>query len=335
MDPILVEVLRGTRVESQHAGIAAVVDAAGGVVFQAGDIDRPVYPRSAVKAMLTLPLVEGGGADRLGLTPAEIALTCASHSGQDVHVAAATSMLAKAGQTGACLECGTHWPLDSAATRALAAAGAEPSALHNNCSGKHSGFVCLACDRGEDVAGYVKPDHPTMRVVTAALSAMTGTVLDESNRAVDGCSIPTFAIPLRALAHGFARFATGQGLEPARAEATRRIRAAVAAHPIMVAGTGRFDTRLMEAFGAEIFSKGGAEGVHCAALPELGLGIAVKCDDGAGRAAEIATAALIGRFLQLEGEKAATLAALTRPIMRNWNGITVGEIRPAATILTD
>lgn len=315
MNPVLVEVTRGGRAESAHRGAAVVTDGAGRVVFQAGDIDGAVFPRSAVKAFLALPLIESGAADRLGLTAAEIALACSSHSGEAVHVATARSMLAKAGRDASCLECGAHWPFDATAARVLAAAGQAPGALHNNCSGKHAGFVCLACADGEDPAGYVRPDHPTMRRVTAALAEATGTRLDEDNRATDGCSIPTYAIPLRALAAGFARFGAAGG-------AASRIRAAVAAHPFLVAGTDRFDTLLMTALGARAFAKGGAEGVHCAALPELGLGLAVKCDDGAGRAAELICAALIARFL---GDGVPD--ALLRPALHNWNGIAVGALR--------
>ncbi len=332
MDPVLVEVTRGARVESYHIGAAAVLDADGGVLFSAGDIDAGVYPRSAVKALLALPMVESGAADRLALTDAEIAFACSSHSGEPVHVEAATSMLRKAGRDVAALECGIHWPSNEQASRALAAAGALPTALHNNCSGKHSGFICLACDRGEDPKGYVQPQHPTMREITAALSAMTGCALTDANRAVDGCSIPTYAIPLRALAHAFARFGTANGLAPERAKATRRIRAAVAANPLMVAGTGRFDTRIMTALGEAVFSKGGAEGVYCAALPARGLGIAVKCDDGAGRAAQVATAALVAKFLQPTGDGTAELEKLTRPALKNWNGIHIGDLRPASTL---
>ncbi len=332
MDEVLVEITRGERVESAHRGAALVLDAAGGVFFQAGDIDHPVYPRSAVKALLALPLVESGAADRLGLTPAEIALACSSHSGEPIHVETARAMLARAGRDETCLECGVHWPTNSDAARALAASGQKPGALHNNCSGKHAGFICLACDRAEDPAGYVSPDHPTMREVTAALADLTGARLDAANRAVDGCSIPTYAIPLRALALSFARFGAGAAMSPARAAAAARIRAAVAAHPLLVAGTGRFDTKLMTALGARVFSKTGAEGVFCAALPELGLGIAVKCDDGATRAAEIATAALVARCLPDVADLPA-MSPLIRHSMKNWNGIPVGEARPAGALL--
>lgn len=329
MDPVLVEVMRGAWVESRHIGAAVVVDTDGRIVFSAGDPDQPVFPRSAVKALLALPLVETGAADRLGLTEAEIALACSSHSGEQIHVTAAQSMLAKADRDASCLECGVHWPSYDAATRALAASGGTATALHNNCSGKHSGFICLACDQGIDPIGYSQPDHRTMQTVTAALAETTGTVLDDRNRAVDGCSIPTYAIALRALALSFARFGSGVGMSADRAKAAARIRAAVAAHPEMVAGTGRFDTRLMTALGPRVFSKTGAEGVFCVAIPERGLGLAVKCDDGAGRAAEVATAALISRLLDVDQ---AVMAPFTHPILTNWNGIPVGGLRPAAIV---
>ena len=324
---MIVEVTRGPAVESRHAVDAAVVDADGALVWSAGDPDAAVFPRSAVKAMLALPMVESGVPERLGLTEAEIALACSSHAGEIVHTRAAASMLAKAGRDVACLACGVHWPSNDAASRALAAMGAQPSALHNNCSGKHAGFICLACDRGLDPAGYEQPDHPAMREITAALAAMTGAVLDERNRAVDGCSIPTYAIPLRAQALGFARIATGAGQAPARAAALARIRAAVAANPLMVGGTGKFDTDIMTAMGTRIFSKGGAEGVHAMALPQQGLGIVVKARDGAGRAGCVAVAALAARFL---GDADDRLAPFVRPVLRNWRGTEVGEMRLAS-----
>lgn len=326
-DALLAEVTRGGRVESCHGGVAVVVDARGRIVFSAGDAEAPEFPRSAVKAMLALPLVESGAADRLGLDDAELVLACASHTGEPRHVAAVVSMLRKAGQDASCLECGTHWPTARAASHALAVSGAMPSSLHNNCSGKHAGFICLACDRDEAVGGYVQPRHPVMRTVTAALADITGATLDERNRAVDGCGIPTYAIPLRALATGFARFGSGEHLAPGRARAAARLRAAVAADPFMVAGGGRFDTRLMELMGTRVFSKIGAEGVLAAALPEQGLGIAVKCRDGSSRAAEVAMATLVARHLRSTTAQQHSLREMANPKLTNWNGEAVGEIR--------
>jgi L-asparaginase II len=326
-NPVIVEVTRGGVVESRHRGAIAVVDEDGRTVFSLGDIERPVFPRSAVKALQALPLVETGAADRYGLTAAELSLACSSHSGEPAHAEASAAMLAKAGREPGCLECGTHWPMNEEAARALARSGAKPSALHNNCSGKHAGFVCLSCSEGADPSGYVGPDHVVQRAVKRAMEEMAGVTLRDGERGTDGCSIPTYATPIIALARAFARFGTGKGLPGDRAAAARRLREAVAAHPFMVAGTGRFDTRLMDLLGARVFSKTGAEGVYCAALPEQGLGIALKCDDGQGRAAEVMLAAFVRKVLPLEGEQAKGVAELASPILKNWNGIEVGRLR--------
>jgi L-asparaginase II len=281
-----------------------------------------------VKALQALPLIESGAAVKLELTDAEIALACASHSGEDAHIALAAAMLGKAGRDERALECGAHWPLGEAAAWALARSGRKPSPLHNNCSGKHAGFVCLACAAGVDPEGYVSPDHFVQRAVTQALAEAAGTRLGQDNRAVDGCSIPAYAIPLRALALGFARFATGRGLAAGRARAAARIRAAVAKHPAVVAGQGRFDAEVMTLLGPRAFIKAGAEGVFCAALPELGLGLAVKADDGGKRAAEVMTAALLRRF----GGFGAALDRFAAPPLVNWNGVEVGGLRPAGPL---
>ncbi len=328
-NPIVVEILRGARVESAHRGAGAVVDADGALVFVFGDVERPTYPRSAVKALQALPLIESGAADALGLGDAELALAVASHSGEPEHVALAAGMLLKAGAGEPSLCCGVHWPLGADAVRDLCARGSHPSQLHNNCSGKHAGFLCLAAANGWPAEDYVGPDHPVQQAVRAALEEMTGETLDESRRAVDGCSIPTYAVSLSGLARAFARFATGQGLSAERARAAKRIRAAIAAHPFLVAGTGRFDTEFMTRFGARAFTKTGAEGVFCAALPDLGLGLAVKADDGATRAAEV----MIGALLQRFGGFGAEAERFVRPKLANWRGLDVGALRPAGPLL--
>ena len=330
---VLVEVLRGALVESRHRGAVAVVDAGGGLVLALGEVERPVYPRSAIKALQALPLVESGTADRYGLGDEELALACASHSGEPGHVAAATSMLAKAGLDVDALKCGAHWPIHQPSAQALARGGGAASALHNNCSGKHAGFLCTACALDSDPARYIEPGHPVQRAVKATLESLTGETIAQDACAVDGCSVPTWAMPLRSLAMAFARFGSGVGLAPERAKAAARLRAVCAAHPWHVAGTGRFCTEIMQRFGARVFIKTGAEGVYCAALPEQGLGIAVKCDDGAGRAAEMIMAATLARLLNSEADR-AMLEFYLRPTLRNWNGITVGEIRPAEALWT-
>ncbi len=339
-NPILVELRRGGHRESWHRGALAVVDAAGTRRVALGDVERPVFPRSAVKLLQALPLVALGVADRLGLTDAELALACASHDGAPAHVATARAMLAKAGLDADALECGAHWPRAEAAQRALAAAGEQPTALHNNCSGKHAGFVCLGCAlaarAGEDarrfVRGYVNRDHPVMREVTAALQAATGLDPATAPVATDGCSIPTWGIALHALALGFARVATGRGLPPALAAAAVRLRRAAAAAPAMTAGDERFDTRVMQRLGERVYCKVGAEGVYCAALPDAGLGVAIKVDDGATRAAEVVMARVIAALVPLDTGERAFLEGLADVALSNWNGIEVGRLVAAPAL---
>ena len=337
MNPNLVDVMRGNASESIHRGAIAVVDADGAVLASLGDIERPIFPRSAVKVLQALPLVAGGAADLLGLADDELAIACASHGGEEIHVQTAARMLAKAGLDADALECGAHWPYLDTAARTMAAQGQVPSALNNNCSGKHAGFLCLACalhGNGPDLRryakGYVDAEHPVMREVTAALQAATGFDLAETARGTDGCSIPTYAIPLRHLALAFARVASGVGLSRDHADAARRLRAAVAKAPYMVAGSGRFDTRVMEHFGERVFCKVGAEAVYCAALPERGLGVAIKIDDGnTARAAEVVMAAAIEALVSLSEADAVFMRNFSAPTLTNWNGIEVGALRAA------
>ena len=339
-NPDLVHALRGGVTESFHCGALAIVDADGAQVLALGDTQRPIFARSACKVLQALPLVEGGAADALQLSDDELALACASHGGEPRHVATAAAMLAKAGLDESVLECGAHWPSFDGALKNLAREGRDPSALHNNCSGKHAGFVCVGCmlagaqhpgDPGAVRAflkGYVRPDHPVMREVSAALQAATGCDLAHAPMGTDGCSIPTFGVPLQALALGFARVATGVGLSEGRARAARRLRQAVARSPHFVAGTGRFDTRVMQRLGERVFCKVGAEGVYCAALPEAGLGVAIKMDDGNNaRAAEVVMAAVIEARVRLDDDERGFIHGLSELTLRNWNGITVGALQ--------
>lgn len=329
-NPVLVEVTRGKVVESRHRGAIAVVDADGAVVAAIGDVARPVFPRSAVKALQALPLVESGAADALGYDEAELALACASHNGEERHVNSARIMLMKAGLDEDALECGSHWPARMEDIASLHRQDAEPCPLHNNCSGKHAGFLGLAKVMGVETRGYVDASHPVQREVKAAVEAMTGTSLGEDVCGIDGCSIPTYATPLRNLAQAFARFGTGQGLEKGRAEAARRLYDACIDEAWMVAGTERCCTSIMQAFGGRVFVKTGAEGVFCAAVPELGLGIALKCDDGATRASETMLAAVIDELVEQDEQEATELAPWLRPAVRTRKGFAAGEIRATA-----
>ncbi len=331
-NPVLVEVLRGAIVESSHRGSVAVIDADGGIVMAIGDVDQPVFPRSAVKAIQALPLLESGAADAYGFGNRELALACASHSGEAGHASLAADMLDTAGLDRDALECGTHWPLGEAATIDLARSGAEPSQLHNNCSGKHAGFLCTCRHMGIDHRSYVDYGHRMQAMLRGTMEEVTGAIHGEANVATDGCSIPTYAVPLRSLALGFARMATGVGMGVERIKAAKRIFAACMAEPFYVSGSGRMDMLLMEAGQGRIFVKTGAEGVYCAALPEQGLGIAIKCDDGATRASETIVAQVLARLLASDTALAAKMSELARPVIRSRRQAAVGQVRPAEAL---
>ena len=327
--PITVEVTRGGMVESVHRARACIVDARGHVLARWGDIAAPVYPRSAIKALQAIPLVETGALDAFELTDAELAMACSSHNGEIRHTRLVEAWVKRIGLSPDDCECGTQIPYDSDTAADLIRNGEAPSVLHNNCSGKHAGFLTTARHRGEPTAGYVRFDHPVQQRVLGVMEQMTGQDLSHAPWGVDGCSIPTIGIPLGAIAYAMARIADPRDLPDARAEAVTRIAKAWKAHPHLIAGKDRFDTAMMQASGGRILVKGGAEGVGCIVLPKEGIGIAVKIEDGAARAAEVAMAALI-RSTKVLGEeqwsRAATL--LTKPIT-NRAGREVGVIRAA------
>lgn len=325
----MVEVSRSDMVESYHRGAAAVVDADGRVVAAWGAIERPVYARSAVKPLQALPLIESGAADRFGLGHAEIALACASHSGEPEHVKTVADWLARIGLGCQNLECGPHPPLSEQATAELLRAGGAPSALHNNCSGKHAGFLSTAVHLGEPTRGYTRTDHPVQRRLRTLLEDMTGTRLTDAPTGIDGCGIPVIAMSLRTTASAMARLACPTTLPAARAVAANRIIEAMAVAPFMVAGSGRFCTEVMQLTGAKALVKTGAEGVFTVALPEKGLGVALKIDDGGKRAAEVAIAALMLHLGVFDDATREALAARFEPPVHDRAGVVVGRVHPA------
>ncbi len=324
-NPVFVEVTRGDMVESTHRAAFAVTDTAGKVVMHAGNIERPVYPRSAIKPLQALALVESGAAEAFDLGDAEIALACASHGGEPRHVETVERWLERIGCSVDDLECGAHLPSNESAMIDLIAGGREPSALHNNCSGKHTGFLTFARHLGHPTAGYIKFEHPVQQRVLGILESMTGCDLAHAPRGIDGCGIPTIGVPLGNMALAMARLADPADQPDRRQTAAARIRRAMAAEPFMVAGNDRFCTRAMELTGEKAQIKTGAEGVYCASLPELGLGVALKVDDGAGRAAESLMARLLVRLGVLSQIQAESLI----PPIVNRAGRRVGELRTA------
>jgi len=328
INPVLVETVRGGITDLRHRGAVAVSDAEGRLVWSTGDVERPVYPRSAVKLFQALTLVESGAADRFGLSDEQLALACSSHSAEDGHVETAEAMLKAAGLGEPDLACGGHWPLFSQKQFIdFVRDGKTPNHLHNNCSGKHAGFLCAACHQDMELPDYVKAEHEIQRQVKAAQEDMTGFPLKSAAGAVDGCSIPAYAFPLRTLAHGFAKAATGQRLGELRARAAKRLMDACMANPWFTAGTKRFCTRIMEAGDGAVYAKTGADGVYVAALPEAGLGIALKCDDGSGPAAEIMLASVLLRLIGHDDAMRERLEPLSHKVLKNWNGIEVAEVR--------
>ena len=325
-NPILIETTRGPLVECWHRGALAIAAPSGALALQLGEVERPVYPRSAVKALQALPLVETGAADRFGFTAAEIALACGSHAGTEKHAGLAAAMLARAGLGTDDLHCGAHAPLGASAAAALIAEGAAPTQLHNNCSGKHAGMLATGVHMHEPTDGYWEPGHPVQQRIRRALEEISGVPLGADVQGIDGCSVPNWAMPLSVLARTFARLVTGEGLARERREALARILAACWENPELVAGRGRADTVVMRALPRQVFMKTGAEGVYCGAFPELGLGFALKIDDGAKRAAAGTTMALIERLYP------AVRGLMPHGPIRTWWGVEVGAIRSAPAL---
>ncbi|WP_193186387.1 asparaginase [Nisaea sediminum] len=326
--PLLIEVTRGDMVESVHRGIVSVVDASGKDVLRLGDVERPTYPRSAIKPLQTLPVIESGAADAFNLSEAEIALCCASHAGEPIHTDKVVPWLARLGLSVDDLECGPQLPYSEKAAHALIRAGTEPTRAHNNCSGKHSGMLTTAVHLGEPTKGYTAADHPVQTRLIELIGEMGGMDLSRTARGVDGCGIPVFGAPLRGIAYAMARFAAPDGLSPERAAACRRVAKACAANPLMLSGTGQFNSVVLAETGESCILKGGAEGYYTAAIPEKGLGVAIKIDDGAGRASHAAVLAVLVRLGVIDEAQKARIEAACSQEVRNWAGTLVGFIRP-------
>ncbi|MGY6633635.1 MAG: asparaginase [Alkalilacustris sp.] len=318
----MVDVWRGGRVESRHAGDAVVCTAAGEVVEAWGDPESLLLPRSSCKMVQALPLVESGAAEGLG--DDLLALACASHQGAPEHTGRVADWLKALDLGPDALRCGAHRPNDRAAAEDLIRRGAQPCQLHNNCSGKHAGFLTLSrhLRAGPD---YIDPDHPVQRAVRTSFEEVTGET--SPGWAIDGCSAPNFATSLRGLARAMAAFAVADG-RCVRSRAMVRLRTAMMAHPGLVAGEGRACTGLMRAMAGRAAVKTGAEGVFVAILPDRGLGVALKIADGAGRAAETAIAALLVRLGALDPD-APGVARWRSPEITNWRGLQTGHIAPA------
>jgi L-asparaginase II len=323
-----VDVIRGAIVESRHRVSVAVCDAQGALVAHAGDPDLVTFWRSAAKFFQAIPLVVDGGADALGITDAELAVACASHNGEPRHRELAGSILAKAGCVPDDLACGPHPSLAEPVSRAMAERGERPTRLHSNCSGKHAAMLAQARYRGWPAAGYQEAGSAVQRRCLEEVVRWTGVPEAGIGTAVDGCGVICFALPLRAMALAYARLAArrveGAGARRERFEAAaERLVGAVTAEPFLLAGTARSCTAILEASAGAVVPKVGAEGVYCAALPEAGLGVAVKVEDGDFRSATVALLAVLD---QVGPHLAAVGPEWRSPAVKNTRGEVVGRM---------
>ena len=330
MNPVnLVEIWRGPFLESIHQGHAVICDGSGQIVDAWGDPGAVILPRSSAKMIQALPLVESGAADAAGLAGDRLALACASHQGAPRHAQMVETWLAEMGMGDANLRCGPEAPRDREIKHAMIRAGGSPCQWHNNCSGKHAGFLTLTRHLGAG-ADYVDPDHPVQQAALDAFEAVTGET--SPGFGIDGCSAPNFGTTLHGLGRAMAFFAAANpDAADKRESAAGRLTRAMAAHPYLVAGEGRACTELMQATTEPVAIKTGAEGVFVAILPEQRLGVALKITDGATRASECAMAALLVRLGVLSADHPAAQKRLNAPIP-NRRGILTGHIRPAPVL---
>ncbi|WP_284165924.1 asparaginase [Frigidibacter sp. SD6-1] len=321
----LIELWRGGLLESTHRGHVVITDEKGAIVEAWGDPDAIIFPRSSCKMLQALPLLESGAAEAAGLEDEHLALACASHNGAAIHTGRVAAWLSDRGLGEADLRCGSHMPMGEPDREAMIRAGERPCQLHNNCSGKHAGFLTLNQHLGGG-SEYVEVDHPVQKAVRAAFEEVTG--MESPGWGIDGCSAPNFATSVQALARSMSYFAAAREDGDARARAAFRLTRAMGRHPDLVAGEGRACTNLMRAMGGRVSVKTGAEAVFIAILPEQKCGVALKIMDGGTRAAEAAITAILVRLGALDPADPVVAKYLSGP-QKNWRGFTTGELRLA------
>lgn len=331
--PILVEVRRGAIVESRHRGAIVVAEPDGTIIKRIGEDSLVTSTRSTIKPIQAIPFITSGAADHFNISDRELAIACASHEGEPIHTETVAAMLARAGLDESALKCGAHAPYNADTAKSLEAAGEPFTQLHNNCSGKHAAMLLTAVHRGLPIEDYYRPEHPVQREVISVFASMSG-LNGDMPIAIDGCSAPTFGVPLRSLAVAFARLVNPSDQDTSVARAARRIVSAMIDHPEMVGGTkGRFDTELLRAGRGKLVCKIGAEAVYsvgvlpCERFPR-GAGIAFKMEDGSYRGLGPTVVETLVQLRVLSEEEAAELATYHRPRIENHRGVEVGEVRP-------
>jgi len=330
---LFVEVTRNGTVESQHFGAAVVCDFKGKVIESWGDINRLIFPRSALKPMLAIHLIESGASEHYALSDAELSLACSSHQGEQMHQALVQSWLNRLGLTEDHLACGAVLPEDTESAHKLLASGQQGCRIHHNCSGKHTGFLTTALHLGLPLDNYHLIEHPLQQLSLDILSDLADSDLKQYPHGIDGCGLPAPTMPLVQLGHAMARFARPVDLSESRAKAIYRLHKAITNEPLYIAGHGSVVSELNEVTKGAVLAKTGAEGIITAALPERGLGIAVKITDGGNRARSVALLSILDHLGVLSDEDKLKLHAHISPAIINSRGDVVGDVRTAASWL--
>jgi L-asparaginase II len=346
MAEILVEQTRGPLVENIYRGDVAVVDATGRLLFRVGDAGKTTFWRSSAKPIQAMPLVLTGAADAFGFGLEHLAVISASHNGEPVHVETVLEAMHKAGLGPELLQCGAHAPFDKASAEALTG---EPEALHNNCSGKHTGMLALAKHLGLPLENYLDPASDLQQLILANVADVVGLKPADIAIGVDGCGVPVFGLPIHAMAYAFARLAAPAYMPEGKAEAGRRFRDAMVQHPYLVAGRKRICSELMELPGGRFVAKSGAEGVYCvgvtaagvAASPVLagvgaigGVGIAVKVEDGHAQVRHQAVVSVLRHLGLLSDSDVPALERYGTYRIKNHAGRVVGESRAVFSLVS-
>jgi L-asparaginase II len=331
-NPVLVDIIRGDMIESRHRGSVAIVDSHGQVELAIGDVLSPVFPRSGIKPIQALALVETGAAKAFSLGHAQVALACSSHNGATTHVDIVRTWLAKIGCTEDDLECGPSLPWTDEAKHELYATGQPATTAHDNCSGKHTGFLTVCKHLDFPLQGYTRFEHPLQQRLLGVLEQMTGMELFEAPKGIDGCGIPTIGVPLGNVALAMARLGDPHDQPEERQAACRRVRTAMANEPYLIAGKDRFCTRVIGALGQSALVKTGAEGVYCATLTDKKLGVAIKIDDGSRRAAEAVMIRLLQNLDLITERAKGQLLNLLEPSIQSRAGKMVGLVKIADEI---
>ena len=330
---LLVEVTRNDTVESQHFGAAVVCDVKGEVVESWGDIDKLIFPRSVLKPILAIHLIESGASEHYGLSDAELSLACSSHQGEEIHQNLVESWLNNLGLTEADLACGPVLPEDTERAHQILTSGQKGCRIHHNCSGKHTGFLTTALHLNMPLENYHLLEHPLQQLSLDILSDLAGIDLRQYPMGIDGCGLPAPTMPLHKLGYAMARFANPVDLSEKRAKAIYRLHQAITNEPLYIAGRGTVVSELNEITKGAVLAKTGAEGVITASLPERGLGIAVKIADGSARARSVALLSILDHLGALTDEDKRKLHQHISPAIINSRGIVVGEVRVAKSWL--